>query len=213
MSSRWMPMGLAVVFLFVGAVLGGLLAPRSTDAGRREGSRIAESAPPASRDSSEAQQELLRSIRELADAIARLEAVLLESPRSRDPVSEPGQAVDTATLAAALDRLSSTVQRDRMLASGFPGASEVYQGFEGAATAATDAGIADRLRGFAGVEDYQELYRLHRFWSWRKVLETYGVPDRIQADGPVVLWSYRIAADGKTVGLKIYEGIVIDVWN
>jgi hypothetical protein len=78
-------------------------------------------------------------------------------------------------------------------------------------TGATAPGTLASLQ-VAVAYDYDRLLLDHKFWSYQRLLQRYGTPDRITADGPTCTFVYEVE-EGQQVGFKLYSGIVIDVWN
>jgi hypothetical protein len=103
--------------------------------------------------------------------------------------------------------VANAIERSSGVASAQSFEAELALRPTGAATPATLHALQ-----VAMANDYERLLLEHRFWSYQRLLQRYGTPDRITADGPTCTFVYEVE-EGEQVGFKLYSGIVIDVWN
>lgn len=122
-------------------------------------------------------------------------------------------ATDAATplpadkLEALLLRVANALERSSGVASAQSFEAELALRPTGAQAPGTLAALQ-----VAMAYDYDRLLLEHKFWSYQRLLQRYGTPDRITADGPTCTFVYEVE-ERQEVGFKLYSGIVIDVWN
>jgi hypothetical protein len=110
-------------------------------------------------------------------------------------------------LEALLLRVANALERSSGVASAQSFEAELALRPPGASAPGTLAALQ-----VAVAYDYDRLLVEHKFWSYQRLLQRYGTPDRITADGPTCTFEYEVE-EGQQVGFKLYSGIVIDVWN
>lgn len=104
-------------------------------------------------------------------------------------------------------RLANALERSSGVASAQSFEAELALRPTGASAPATLSALQ-----VATAYDYDRLLLEHKFWSYQRLLQRYGTPDKITADGPTCTFVYEVE-EGQQVGFKLYSGIVIDVWN
>ncbi|MBM3976558.1 MAG: hypothetical protein FJ299_06160 [Planctomycetes bacterium] len=161
---------------------------------------------PARAASAPADPALAAALQQLALELAALRADLAGAGAARAS-SDASAALPPAQLEALLLRVANAIERSSGVASAQSFEAELALRPTGAATPATLHALQ-----VAMANDYERLLLEHKFWSYQRLLQRYGTPDRITADGPTCTFIYEVE-EGEQVGFKLYSGIVIDVWN
>jgi hypothetical protein len=164
--------------------------------------------PPRAAGSDPALSEALAN---LAREFTALRAELERQSAQRAP-SDGVVGAANANLEALLARVASALEGASGLGESGLAASQTFSG-----ELRTRPFGADDPRTFAALQvasavDDERLLSEHRYLSYQLLLQKYGAPDRISADGPTCTFVYEVE-EGQQVGFKLYGGIVIDVWN
>jgi hypothetical protein len=151
---------------------------------------------------------LERTLAALDESVRRIgEQLGRELPRAPASPAQPlaGTAApppDLAPLIASVEELAQAVraQAGRSPALGAP-----------LLTVPMTAPPPDRILAVVHGETAELLSR-HLFWSYQQLLDTYGSPTHISIDGGYVTWQYE-STDGHYVGFRLFDGMVMDLWN
>lgn len=156
---------------------------------------------------------LADAIRELAREVQRLRADALRAPvearepaASRESVPSAASAADAQALEALMLRVASALEQGNGLAAATAFEGELRMRPLGSQDPGRAAALQEAARA-----DYDVALEAHEFWSYQRLLDRYGRPDRITADGPTCTFVYELG-EGRELGFKLYSGIVIDVW-
>ncbi|MFO0985201.1 MAG: hypothetical protein U1E76_26310 [Planctomycetota bacterium] len=150
-------------------------------------------------------RELLEVTRQIASELHQLRAAIAASSAPAREVSEPGNAPpapDGDRLTAAIERLVVALG-----ARPFPGAAAhtppsaaAYPPHPDRLAAARQLAIEDRAHA-------------HFFWTYERMLEQYGPPERMNASDGQLVWIYRDPGTQREMGFVFFDGFVVDAWG
>jgi hypothetical protein len=188
----------------IGGALGGALAGGLLVLAFRDGGPPPPSAAP--QGPSDGAKVDSADIAALAGELRRLRE-LLEQQRGLAPPLERAVAPSGSdeALERTLQELVAVLQSRSVPASGGPSPAAAL--LELSARAAP---LHDRVWEFPDeFEGDGPLSRQHRFWSYERVLASYGAPDDAKVEGGTLKWIFQDEAKQRRVVFEFYDGFVV----
>jgi len=166
----------------------------------------------SSADGDRAPGELVLLVRQIADELHQLRTAQSAAPTAspaRETVTDatPGAATPPFApgdrLAAALDRLATLLEQ-RPASGSSPAPPSMSAS---AAPRPDNIAAAFRL-------ERESRARAHFFWTYQRMLDHYGPPERMESSSSgTLIWIYRDASSEREMGFVFFDGFVIDAWG